>query len=147
MSQKLYQQLIISHNRQPIGKDKVFPYSHSALGENPSCGDELNLYIELSHQQINDIGFNSDACAICTASASLLCQQVQSKTLAQASELSQQLSAWLQQKTTQPQAFNDDNPLQALSGVSHFPSRINCALLPWHTLDQIADNQTKTAIA
>ncbi|NQZ12157.1 MAG: iron-sulfur cluster assembly scaffold protein, partial [Algicola sp.] len=76
MPQQLYQQLIIDHNRAPIGKDNTFCFSHSMDGENPSCGDELTLYLKLSQQHIENIGFNSDACAICTASASLLCEQL-----------------------------------------------------------------------
>lgn len=129
MPQQLYQQLIIEHNRAPIGKDKNFCFSHSMDGENPSCGDELTLYLKLCQQQIENIGFNSDACAICTASASLLCEQLHGKNLEQASALADSLHRHLQQKTG-----DIDTALAPLTAVSQFPSRVNCALLPWSTL-------------
>jgi nitrogen fixation NifU-like protein len=147
MPQQLYQQLIIDHNQAPIGKDKLFCFSHSMDGENPSCGDELTLYFKLCQQQIENIGFNSDACAICTASASLLCEQLQGKNLEQASEMADSLRERLQQKSL-PQkngVINNteiNNALAPLTAVSKYPSRINCALLPWSTLDQLIKGAT-----
>lgn len=134
MPQQLYQQMIIRHNQQPIGKDKTFLFNHSAEGENPSCGDELTLYIKLEHQHIDDIGFTSDACAICTASASLLCEQLQGKDLEQAALMAKRLADKL--ITKQGELHHQ---LDVLTAVSQFPSRINCALLPWSTLNLIID--------
>ncbi len=136
MSSPLYQQMIINHSREPIGKDKQFLFDHSAEGENPSCGDELTLYLKLylkfEQQHIENIGFTADACAICTASASLLCQQLNDKNLQQAAELALSLENKLVSKQ------GELNPeLDILTGVSQFPSRVNCALLPWSTLSQI----------
>jgi nitrogen fixation NifU-like protein len=141
MPQQLYQQLIIEHNRQPVGKDKTFSFNHSADGENLSCGDELTLYIHLEQQQIADIGFNSDACAICTASASILCEQLSGKNLTQASAMANSLRNTLQNKLNTGQGEIDD-ALTPLTAVSEFPSRVNCALLPWSTLDQIIAGAT-----
>ena len=79
---QLYQQEIKNHSRNPIGQNREFECTHQAEGYNPSCGDELNVFLRLNHkQEIEEIGFNSDACAICTASASLLCEHAEGKNL------------------------------------------------------------------
>ncbi len=142
MAQQLYQQLIIDHNRAPIGKDKAFSFSHAMEGENPSCGDELNLYLKLNQQQIENIGFNSDACAICTASASLLCEQLNGKNLEQASAMADSLRMYFLQVNSQQKTAEINNALAPLTAVSKYPSRVNCALLPWSTLDQLIKGAT-----
>jgi nitrogen fixation NifU-like protein len=147
MPQQLYQQLIIDHNNSPIGKDKTFCFSHSMDGENPSCGDELTLYLKLNQQQIENIGFNSDACAICTASASLLCEQLNGKNLEQASAMADSLQLYFlqvnsQQMSNQRKTAEINNALAPLTGVSQYPSRVNCALLPWSTLGQLIKGAT-----
>jgi nitrogen fixation NifU-like protein len=145
MPQQLYQQMIIHHNREPVGKDKAVSFNHSADGENPSCGDELTLYIKLEQQQIEDIGFTADACAICTASASLLCQQLHGKNLTQATamanSLADSLSNNLTARAVKPGSCQLHQSLNVLTGVTKFPSRVNCALLPWSTLNRIIEKQ------
>jgi nitrogen fixation NifU-like protein len=143
MPQQLYQQMIISHNHQPIGKDKHFVFNHSAQGENPSCGDELTLYLQLDEQLIFDIGFTSDACAICTASASLLCQQLNGKDLIHAAAVTQSLADHLSVNPVIEKAGELPQNLNALKAVTKFPSRVNCALLPWSTLNQIINQATE----
>lgn len=129
---QLYQQEIKKHSRNPIGQKRQFERSHQADGYNPSCGDELNVYVKVDHnQKIEMIGFESDACAICTASASLLCQHVEGKTLAETQQDIQIISQSLLQNT--PLAYDT---LNCLLPVSLHKSRIGCALLPWQTLGQ-----------
>lgn len=137
--QKLYQETIKRHNANPVGQCVDFEFTHKAAGYNPSCGDELDLYVALEEsKRIKQIGFQADACAICKASISLLCQHSHNKTATQllntAAQLEEALNANLPIDTSE---------LTALSAVSAHKSRINCALLPWQTLTKIIESQDK----
>jgi len=130
---QLYHEVIKQHSRSPIGAGKKMASTHGADGYNPSCGDELNIYLELNadtpEAEIKSVGFNADACAICTASASLLCQHSAGKTVAELLTDIQAFAQSLNQKSPVP-----IQSLECLSAVVKHPSRINCALLPWQTL-------------
>lgn len=130
---ELYQQSIKTHNQNPTGRDLKFTATHTAQGYNPSCGDELEVYLSLktTDGNVDKIGFSADACAICVASASLMCEHAKDKSPQQLQNDAQHLSESLQQKQTL-----EISSLECLSGVSKHPSRINCALLPWKTLNE-----------
>ncbi len=136
---QLYQQTIKQHSQSPVGLNASFAHTHELEGFNPSCGDELNIYIKLNSQTkvptIVNIGFTADACAICIASCSLLCTHGLNQSLQQLQQDYQSLA----------HSLNNKIPLQiellnCLTGVSSHPSRINCALLPWQTLSQLNNN-------
>ncbi len=127
---QLYQDKIKQHSQSPVGSNLDFLPTHKAEGYNASCGDELEIYLQLNnHQLIKNIAFKSDACAICTASASLLCEYGINKSTTRLKQDSSDLTATL--KSGKPLTLKS---MECLTAVSQYPSRINCALLPWETL-------------
>ncbi|TQV72955.1 SUF system NifU family Fe-S cluster assembly protein [Aliikangiella marina] len=134
---ELYQQAIKTHSKNPIGKDLSFEATHRAEGYNPSCGDELSVYLTLNKEsdKVTHIGFTGDACAICIASASLMCQHAPGKkTTALINDLN------LLSQSLHERSDLTIETLNCLTAVSKHPSRINCALLPWKTLQQSFQN-------
>ena len=132
----LYQETIKKHNLSPIGADIAFAHTHSAEGYNPSCGDELDLYFKLTTAgKIEKIGFQADACAICKASASMLCEHSHGKSVDSLREDAKHISAAMHTQSDIKIAS-----LNALAGVSAHKTRINCALLPWQTLINALDS-------
>jgi len=132
---KLYQDDLKSHYQEPVGLNRKISTSHSAEGFNASCGDEINIHLQIDerHAKLAKIAFDTDSCAICTASASILCQLLEGKGL----ESLQNYYHYLQLKLNK-NAYdipNNDYPseLDILTPVKAHPSRINCALLPWQT--------------
>lgn len=136
---ELYQQTIKQHNLDPCGLGKIENADFKLQGYNPSCGDELEIYLNLSQSdsttKIDNIGFEADACAICQASLSLMCQHSQSKTTEDLLKDIQQFEEALKHDKT-----STLDSLHCLTAVKKFPSRINCALLPWQTLRKILLN-------
>ncbi len=126
---QLYQETIRQHNRTPVGENPGFKASFTIEGYNPSCGDELVLYISMLEGRILELGFTADACAICRASTSLLCEHGKHRTGPQMLEDIEQLCTCLNHGTE----IAHPN-LRSLGAVSTHKSRINCALLPWQTL-------------
>ena len=56
---ELYQQMILSHNKNPKNFRVIESPSHYAEGHNPLCGDNLNLYLTIdAEKNIEDITSN-----------------------------------------------------------------------------------------
>src|SRR4029077_329791 len=78
----LYQQVILDHNRNPRNFKRLDAANRRAEGNNPLCGDRIQLYVQLDGDTINDIGFQmpqGSGCAISKASASLMTDAVKGK--------------------------------------------------------------------
>ncbi|MEM8868416.1 MAG: Fe-S cluster assembly sulfur transfer protein SufU [Verrucomicrobiota bacterium] len=130
---ELYQSIILSHNKQPRHYGVLTGYTHQAEGYNPLCGDKITVQLRVEGEQINEIQFESAACAICKASASIMTEAIRSKHLSEVQQLGAHVAEIL--STDRSTDLAEDGDLAALAGVRKFPARIKCAILPWHTLE------------
>lgn len=129
----LYQEVIIDHNNHPRNFCVLPTANRQAEGFNRLCGDRLTVYLELEENQIKKISFMGKGCAICTASASLMTEQLQGKTSSQANELFENFHTLLTAKQLPSELFDKMGKLTVLAGVRDFPARVKCATLAWHT--------------
>jgi len=136
----LYEEVILDHNRNPRNYPKrPDGCNHSAAGDNPLCGDQVEIHLTVTDGFITDVGFEGDGCAISTASASMLTEAVKGKSEAQARELFELVRDMLTRS-------DDESPdpiigkLAVLSGVREYPMRIKCASLAWHTMVAALDD-------
>jgi len=135
---ELYQQVIIEHSRSPRNFRRLPDANRTAQGDNPLCGDHIDLFVRVEGDRITDIGFqdagvNGRSCAISRASASLMTGAVQGRTAAEA----ERLFAAVHDMLTGSSGGADPKTLgklAALGGVRQFPSRVKCASLSWHAL-------------
>ena len=128
---ELYRDVILDHNRRPRNFGVLTPADASVEGYNPLCGDRLTVQVRMAGEEIADIRFEGQGCAISTASASLMTEAVKGKTRADALVLFDKVHSLL----TDDAASGDElGKLAALSGVREFPARVKCASLCWHTL-------------
>jgi nitrogen fixation protein NifU and related proteins len=127
----LYRDVILDHNRRPRNFGVLTPADASVEGYNPLCGDRLTVQIKMAGDEIADIRFEGQGCAISTASASLMTEAVKGKSRADALALFDKVHSLL----TDDAAPSDElGKLAALSGVREYPARVKCASLCWHTL-------------
>lgn len=127
----LYRDVILDHNRKPRNFGTLEPADATVEGFNPLCGDRLTVRLQLTGENIADIRFEGEGCAISTASASLMTEAVKGKSRADALALFERVHQLL----TNDDASNAElGKLAALSGVREFPARVKCASLCWHTL-------------
>ena len=136
----LYQQVILDHNRNPRNFKRLESANRKAEGNNPLCGDRIQLYVQLDGEKISDIGFQmpqGSGCAISKASASLMTDAVKGKSAKDAESLFQAFRDMLAGGSAAP------GKLAAFSGVRAFPSRIKCANLAWHALHAALSNQAE----
>jgi nitrogen fixation NifU-like protein len=124
----LYQNVILDHNRRPRNRGRLATANRSAHGDNPSCGDQCDVFLRLDGDRIAEITFDGSGCAISQASASLMTTQLKGMTSAEAEKLYGEFHEIV---TTgkEPEEISD---LGAFAGVHSFPARIKCATLSWH---------------
>ncbi|MBG6078046.1 Fe-S cluster assembly sulfur transfer protein SufU [Polaromonas sp. CG_9.11] len=139
----LYQEVILDHNKKPRNCGTLDRPSHQAEGHNPLCGDHLSVGLNLDGDTVDQIAFHGESCAICKASASMMTVAIKGKTRAQAQALTQEFLAMATGKLDLNQP-NQIGRLAVFAGVRDLPTRVKCAILPWHTL-QAAFNSQGTA--
>lgn len=136
----LYKQIILEHYKRPHNFGSLDPHSCRIEGNNPSCGDQLQLDLQLEADVIVAIRFSGTGCAISQASASLMTSLIQGKTTAQARELAVAFHAMLRTGVAAPELGD----IAALAGIGKLPARVKCAGLAWHTLEQALDSTGTT---
>jgi nitrogen fixation protein NifU and related proteins len=129
---ELYQTIILDHSKRPRNFGELPLPTSKGEGYNPSCGDEVSVYVRRVEDVIEDIRFTGQACAICMASTSLMTGQIKGKKVSAALELKGSFVDFLT-KGVEPNS-NLGN-LRALGGVKKFPQRLKCATLGWHALE------------
>jgi len=130
----LYQEVILDHNKNPRNFRKMDEPDGFAHGNNPLCGDQIDIYLKLKDGIVEDVSFDGNGCAICTASASMMTLALKGKTEEEANALFNSFHHALTENAEYP----DDLPLgklKVLTGVKEFPVRVKCATLAWHTFD------------
>ena len=129
--ENLYQDVILEHYHRPHNRRPLPQASHTQEGVNPSCGDELTLYLQVEQGVILDVGFEGEGCAISQASASLMTDALKGRSVEQALELSRAFKAMIRGEPPAPEL----GELAALQGVARLHARVKCATLAWTTLD------------
>lgn len=133
MSNDLYQQLILEHNKNPRNFGDLPDATHSAEGYNPLCGDRLTLKLRLGEGGIlEEVKFQGDGCAISRASASMMTQALKGKPVAEAAAVCEDFLAMLKERSFPPERLRMLGKLQTFSGIWQFPARVKCAALAWH---------------
>ena len=143
MTEALYQEIILEHNRKPRNFREMDDADRTVAGRNPLCGDALTLWVKMDGDQIADVSFKGQGCAISKASASLMTSAVKGKSRADAERLFEKFHQLVLGEL--PEAEHASlGSLRALAGVSKFPLRVKCASLAWHALHSaLASNETE----
>jgi len=115
MNDDMYRENILDHYKKPHHRGKMARASCSGHAINPFCGDDITFYLKIDGkrgaEKVEGVSFEGHACAICTASASMLTDEVKGK------------------NTEKARAIGKERVLDLL-GVSPGPTRLKCALLP-----------------
>lgn len=110
-----YGALVLEHFRRPRNQRALEKATASHEGFNKQCGDRVRIELEVENGTIRSAAFTANACAICTASASLLTERVTGVAVGEALALS------------------DDAVITEL-GEEVPRGRRTCVTLPWDTL-------------
>ncbi|TWU23917.1 NifU-like protein [Novipirellula galeiformis] len=112
----IYEEHVLDHYEDPYHRGLLEQATHSDEGKNPLCGDVIHIDLKLSEDgKIVEAWFDGEGCVISQASASMLVEQMEGKTLEELKE------------------FSADEML-ALFGPKLTPNRQKCCLLSWRIL-------------
>jgi nitrogen fixation NifU-like protein len=134
----LYQEIILDHYRNPVGRGLREPFESEVHHVNPTCGDEITLRVHLEGQgesaMIADISYDNQGCSISQASASVMYELLLGHSVGEAMETQEAFLALMQSATQAGAPEPDEDVLGdgiAFSGVAKYPARVKCALLSW----------------
>ncbi|MCA9392815.1 MAG: SUF system NifU family Fe-S cluster assembly protein [Candidatus Omnitrophica bacterium] len=130
---RLYQQVVIAHNRDPHNYGPLAEATHQARGYNPVCGDAVTVYFSLRDGTVTAASFEGDCCAVCTCSASLLTDRLTGMDAPAFEALMTEFERLVKPRRTTVIDEQLLGELNVFEGIREFPSRVPCATLPWHT--------------
>jgi nitrogen fixation NifU-like protein len=110
MADDIYREIILDHYRNPRHKGTLDPNDFSYEDVNPLCGDEVRIDVRVKGDKIDEIAFSGRGCAVSQASASILMEMVDGKSL------------------DEVKAITKDDLLEEI-GIPVSPARLKCALL------------------
>ena len=135
----IYNELIMDHAMNSSNKKELKNFDHCELGHNPNCGDEIKLEIKLSDDKkyINDMAFSGHGCAISQASTSIMIDTLKGKSIEEAKKIIDVYIKMIRRENISQEDEKLLNEAIAFKNVSNMPARVKCALLAWHTLEDI----------
>lgn len=124
-------------------KKKLEGANYSEIGHNPNCGDEITLELKLDGDKIEDMAFTGHGCAISQASTSIMIDTLRGKTIEEAKEIIKTFIEMIKRETTDEEELKKLEDAIAFRNVSNMPARVKCALLAWHTIEDMLDKNYK----
>jgi len=135
----LYREIILDHHRNPRNRGELPPPAAHAVGHNPLCGDEIDVFLQVDGSTVTDVKVGGQGCSISQSSASMMSQAVKGKSVDEVRALVRRFKGMMSIPDDDGNPIEPDpnvklGDLEALQGVVKFPVRIKCATLAWNTL-------------
>ena len=140
----VYNELIMEHSMNSYNKKKLENADYCEVGHNPNCGDEITLQLKLNGNKIEDMAFSGHGCAISQASTSIMIDTLKGKTVEEAKEIIKTFIEMIKRETTDEEELKKLEDAIAFKNVSNMPARVKCALLAWHTIEDMLNKSDST---
>lgn len=141
-----YNEVLTYHNMNPIHKHDIDDANFELEGVNPSCGDDIILKLKIDEQgKIVNGGYTGDGCAISQASADMMLDLVIGKPKEEAIRLADIFFRMIKGNITDEE-LDELDEASILQDISHMPARVKCAVLGWHTLQNIIKDADENGI-
>ena len=133
----IYNDLIMEHSMNSYNKKEIENPTYCEMGHNPNCGDEIEIQIKLNENVIEDMAFTGHGCAISQASTSIMIDTLKGKTVEEAKEIIKTFIDMIKRETQNEEDLKKLEDAIAFKNISNMPARVKCALLAWHTIENI----------
>ena len=133
----IYNDLIMEHSMNSYNKKKIENATCCEMGHNPNCGDEIEIQIKLKDDIIEDMAFTGHGCAISQASTSIMIDTLKGKTIKEAKEIIKTFIEMIKRETENEEELKKLEDAIAFKNISNMPARVKCALLAWHTMEEL----------
>ena len=137
----LYAEILNEHNLNPSHKGVMQDASLTLRGVNPSCGDDIYLQLKVDEKGIITEGsFNGSGCAISQASVDMMLDDIIGRPVEEALRLSELFTDMIHGKVSDDSALEELDEAASLKNISFMPARVKCAVLGWHTMEEMLKN-------
>ena len=140
----IYNELIMEHSMNSYNKKKLENADFCEIGHNPNCGDEITLEIKLNGQKIEDMAFSGHGCAISQASTSIMIDTLKGKTIEEAKQIIETFIGMIKRENKSEDELKKLEDAIAFKNISNMPARVKCALLAWHTLEEMLEKNNNS---
>ncbi len=137
-NRSFYNEILIDHNLHPGHKHDLPDADMEMRGYNPTCGDDITMKLKVKDGVIVEGAFQGSGCAISQASADMMLDLVIGKTQEEALRLSDIFLRMIK-GTANEDEIEELEEAASLQDVSHMPARVKCAVLGWHTMERMFD--------
>lgn len=128
-------EIIMEHYQNPKNKKEIKDETYKKVNtNNSSCIDNLDIYVKIKDNIIEDICFSGEACAISTSSCSIMITNLIGKTKEEAKEFIKNFENMIEEKEYQEEILNE---ALAYNEISKQNNRKNCALLPYKGMKKL----------
>lgn len=141
-NRSFYNEILTDHNLHPMHKHELADANMQLEGVNPSCGDDIILNLKVENGKIVDGSFTGDGCAISQASADIMLDLIIGREVEEAERLKESFLHMIKGEATDEEMELLEEA-GALADISHMPARVKCAVLGWHTLENMLDGRTE----
>ncbi|WP_163971572.1 Fe-S cluster assembly sulfur transfer protein SufU [Oceanobacillus halotolerans] len=131
----LYRQVIMDHYKNPRNRGTVEGDALTVDMNNPTCGDRIQLQMQVEDGIVKDAKFEGEGCSISMSSASMMTQAIKGKQIEDALKMSKAFSQMMLGEEMDVDGL-EMGDIEALQGVSKFPARIKCATLAWKAMEK-----------
>ncbi len=131
----LFQDIILEHYKRPRNKGPLEDATVDVHMNNPTCGDEIHLFLKVEDGVIRDVGFEGEGCSISQSSISMMTKILQDQPVEEGLRLADRFTAMMH-GDEEAAKDKDLKDARALAGVSKFPTRVKCALLGWNAFEE-----------
>ena len=140
---ELYNDIIMEHSMNSYNKKQLQSCDFCELGHNPNCGDEIKIEVKLNGDVIEDMAFTGHGCAISQSSTSVMIDVLKGKSTKEAKEIIKTFINMIKRKITDEKELEKLEDAIAFKNISNMPARVKCALLAWHTMDDLLQKNNK----
>lgn len=143
----LYNELLTEHNLHPENKYELEDATACQHGINPNCGDEITLSVKLNGDIIEEAAFQGSGCAISQASTDIMIDLMLDNTVEEAKELCRLFIGMVQGTITDENELAPLEEALTFKNISKMPARVKCAVLSWHTMEELLNKAVDKAQA
>jgi nitrogen fixation NifU-like protein len=145
-TKSLYNDVILDHIKNARNVQALDDADRKSHGINPLCGDTFNVYVKLEGDRVTQAAFECECCGISMASASIMTEAVKGRDIQGVKALIRHFEALMKNPGAPSNPPEGAGEVAMLELIADFPSRVNCALLGWHTLEAALDGHETTTL-
>ena len=132
-SRSFYNTILTEHNLHPLHKQVLKDANLALEGVNPSCGDDIVLQLKVEDGKITDGAFAGSGCAVSQASADVMLPSHPFRKY--------RLQRFPIPDEATPEEIDRLEEASSLQDISHMPARVKCAVLGWHTMEEMLNDK------